>query len=235
MIIVVGGIKGGTGKTTIATNLTVMRAAAGKKVLLVDADEQKSTTKWVDIRQNDGISTPWTTIQLYGNNIWNQLNKLSVDYDDIIIDVGGRDTSSQRSCLLVADILLIPFKPRSFDVWTTGEVREMISQVTSVNTCLTTIALINQSDPRGTDNQEAITLIKECIPFASCLKEAIGNRKAFGNAASFGLSVSEMEIVDKKALQEMTKLYQHIFHFHSKSLKAAVELTQQAQELNLGY
>ena len=34
MIVVVGGTKGGTGKTTIATNLTVMRAATGKKVLL---------------------------------------------------------------------------------------------------------------------------------------------------------------------------------------------------------
>ncbi len=211
MIIVVGGIKGGTGKTTIATNLTVMRAATGKKVLLVDADEQKSTTKWADIRQNDGIPTTWTTIQLYGNNIWNQLKKLSSDYDDIIIDVGGRDTSSQRSCLLVADILLIPFKPRSFDVWTTGEARDMISQVASVNTNLKTMTVINQSDPRGTDNQEAITLIKECIPFALCLDKVIGNRKAFGNAASFGLSVSEMEIVDKKAVQEMTKLYECVF------------------------
>ena len=211
MIIVIGGIKGGTGKTTIATNLTVMRSAIGKKVLLVDTDEQKSSSKWADIRQNDGIPTARTTIQLYGNNIWTQLRKLATDYDDIIVDVGGRDTASQRSCLMAADILLLPFKPRSFDVWTIGEARDMINQVGSINSNMKTMAVINQSDPRGTDNEEAISLIKECIPFANCLKNFIGNRKAFGNAGTFGLGVSEMEIVDKKAVQEMEKLYENIF------------------------
>ena len=36
MIITVGGTKGGGGKTTIATNLAVMRARTGKDVLLID-------------------------------------------------------------------------------------------------------------------------------------------------------------------------------------------------------
>ena len=35
MIITVGGIKGGSGKTTIATNLAVLRAQSGRDLLLV--------------------------------------------------------------------------------------------------------------------------------------------------------------------------------------------------------
>ena len=42
MILVVGGTKGGSGKTMLATSLCVMRAAEGRDVLLIDADEQGS-------------------------------------------------------------------------------------------------------------------------------------------------------------------------------------------------
>ena len=37
MIITVGGIKGGSGKSTVATNLVVLRSLEGRDVLLVDA------------------------------------------------------------------------------------------------------------------------------------------------------------------------------------------------------
>jgi chromosome partitioning protein len=75
MIIVVGGIKGGSGKTTLATNLTVMRAREGKKVLLVDAGEQRSASDWADQREGLGIKTDWLTIQLAGKGIYAQLQR----------------------------------------------------------------------------------------------------------------------------------------------------------------
>ena len=50
MIVVCGGIKGGGGKTTIATNLAVMRSQAGKDVLSVDADEQDSASDFALVR-----------------------------------------------------------------------------------------------------------------------------------------------------------------------------------------
>ena len=46
MIILIGGEKGGTGKTTLATNLAAMRALAGHDVLLVDTDRQGSAAAW---------------------------------------------------------------------------------------------------------------------------------------------------------------------------------------------
>ena len=44
MIYTIGGIKGGSGKTTIATNLAIWLAQKETDVLLVDADEQETAT-----------------------------------------------------------------------------------------------------------------------------------------------------------------------------------------------
>ena len=50
MIVLIGGEKGGTGKTTLATNLAQMRAARGHDVLLVDTDKQESASSWASLR-----------------------------------------------------------------------------------------------------------------------------------------------------------------------------------------
>src|ERR1700683_2160942 len=69
MILVVGGIKGGSGKTTIATNLAVMRSCSEGRVLLIDADEQKSATQWSSQREEKVTPTEFPTIELSGKNL----------------------------------------------------------------------------------------------------------------------------------------------------------------------
>jgi len=208
-ILAIGGIKGGSGKTTLATNLAVMRSK-NHKVLLVDADEQRSTSKWAAQRDVLGIPTDWSTIQLFGKTLHTQIQRLGADYDDVIIDVGGRDTTSQRSALAIADMYLMPFRPRSLDVWTLAEVKVLLSDMSPVNPSLQAYAILNQADSTGTDNQEATEILKECEEIR-CLDMPITMRKAFGNAASNGLGVAEMSKRDLKAIQEMTMLYDFLY------------------------
>lgn len=217
MIVVIGGIKGGTGKTTIATNLTVIRSSIGKKVLLVDADEQKSASSWSQQREVEGIETKWTTIQLSGSSVRSQIPKLAKDYDDVIIDVGGRDTTTQRSALIIADVYIIPFQPRSLDIWTLGSVKTLITELSVFNQSLKSYALINRGDSIGIDNQDAIDILKEC-PNLVCLPFIIGQRKAFANAATDGLGVTEMKIQDKKAVSEIHALHSYIYQNHCKNM-----------------
>mgnify|MGYP000305301879 CR=1 FL=1 len=211
MITVIGGHKGGAGKTTLATNLTVLRSASGYKVLLVDADEQRSSSDWAEQRESFGIETSWSTIQLAGKSIFSQIQRLGADFDDVIIDVGGRDTTSQRSALTVADLFVVPFKPRSLDIWTIGAVKAMINEVKAVNPGLKCIAIINQADSRGQDNEDAIQALKECEEM-TCLSFTIGHRKAFANAAALGLGVTELKTgQDKKAVEEISMFYDWIY------------------------
>lgn len=214
MIVVVGGIKGGSGKTTLATNLTVLRSEE-KKILLVDADEQRSSSDWADQREALGIETKWSTIQLAGKSIYAQLQRMRNDYQDIIIDVGGRDTTSQRSALTIADVFLVPFKPRSLDIWTIGSVKSMISEIKTVNPQMKAYAVINQADAQGKDNKDSLEVLESC-PDLYCLKVSVGQRKAFANAAADGLGVIELKPQDKKAIQEMIDLYQVIYNYSGK-------------------
>ena len=209
MIVVVGGVKGGTGKTTLATNLVVMRAK-DKKVLLVDADEQRSASTWVQQRIYENIPTSWTTIQLTGVMLRDQIHKMKGDYDDIVIDVGGRETASLRASAVIADIYLVPFQPRSLDIWTIGNVKSIITDGKCYNPDMKAYAVINRADCVGFDNKDAIDILKNCDTLR-CLSFVIGQRKAFANASSNGLGVIEMKNPDKKAVKEMTALYNHLY------------------------
>lgn len=212
-IIVVGGIKGGSGKTTLSTNLAVVRSLEkGNKVLLVDADEQRSACDWAEHRESLGIPTPWTTISLLGASVRNQLMKMAKDYDDIIIDTGGRDTTSQRSALTMADLFLIPFQPRSLDVWTLGSVSSLVNEIKTVNPNLKAFAVLNRGDVQGSDNSGAAEILKEKESEGIFyLTETVCQRKAFANAIAEGLGVVELKIPDKKAIAEIKQLCKALF------------------------
>lgn len=209
-VITVGGTKGGVGKTTIATNLAVMRSAEGLDVLLIDGDDQESATDFASIRAEVKGSTGYTAIKLTGSAIRDQGLKLVDKYDDIIIDVGGRDTTSQRAALVISDIALVPFAPRSFDIWTQSKVERLIEECKTVNSKLKTLTFLNKADVSGNDNVEAAEALKESSVL-TYLDFPIVLRKSFANASSDGCAVTERKPIDKKAIEEIQALYRHIF------------------------
>ncbi len=162
MIIVCGGIKGGSGKTTAAINLSIIRALAGYDVLLVDADDQETATDFTMLRnERSGDQAGYTSTRLHDDAVRTEVKRFGAKYDDIIIDTGGRDTSSQRAALAIADILLVPFIPRSFDVWTLEKVEKLLSLIRTVNPELQAYLFLNRADASGQDNTEAAEMLRE--------------------------------------------------------------------------
>jgi chromosome partitioning protein len=211
MIIAVGGIKGGSGKTTVATNLAVIRASHGSDVLLIDADDQETASDFTVLRDERGEgSARYTSIKLTGAAVRTQTLRLLDKYQDIVIDTGGRDTSSQRAALSVAGILLVPFVPRSFDIWTLEKLGALITEMQPANPTLKAYTFLNRADPRGQDNDDAAQALKEtaALEYAGI---ALGSRKAFSNAAAQGLAVTELKPGDPKAVEEVMMLYRYVF------------------------
>jgi len=213
MIFTVGGIKGGTGKTTVSTNLAVWLARQGSDVLLVDADEQESAsdfTAWRDETHKGELG--YTLVQLTGGAVRRQIEQLRPKYDHIVIDTGGRDTSSQRAALFVSDVYLLPFAPRSYEIWTLSKVLALLGEVQpSRATPLQVYSFLNKADTRGVDNGEATEVLRDNadLNYVDC---PVVNRKAFATAASRGLSVFETFPQDEKAIAELEALFRHITH-----------------------
>lgn len=215
MIYVIGGIKGGSGKTTVATNLAVALVKSGRDVLLVDADDQETATDFSAWRnERTQGSAGYTSVQLTGQAARDELKRLASKYEDVVIDTGGRDTTSQRAALSVADVYLVPFNPRSFDVWTMEKVARLIHEIQTINPTLQAYAFLNRADPRGSDNDDAAEVLKDSDAL-HYLDTPLGNRKAYSNAAAQGMGVMELQPEDKKATAEFQALYNIITNVNS--------------------
>ena len=91
MIILIGGEKGGSGKSCLAQNLAVYLQQKNHDILLLDADPQGTTTDWVKERDANQDLRNIPSVQAAGN-IRQVLEDLSKRYQDIIIDAGGQDS-----------------------------------------------------------------------------------------------------------------------------------------------
>lgn len=210
MILVVGHVKGGVGKTTLALNLTIARAAAGHDVLLVDGDEQGTALLFTDLRTATLGSPGYTAVRLQGPALRTQVRQLALKYDDILIDVGGRDTGSLRAALTVAQTLLIPVQPRSFDIWAVDQMMALVTEAHAVNPDVRALAVLNAADAQGRDNQDAMEALKDTAGLA-ILPLTIGRRKAFPNAAAHGRAVTEATPRDAKAVAELNALVRALY------------------------
>lgn len=209
MIYTLGGIKGGSGKSTVATNLVILLAKAGRNVLLIDADDQETSTDFTTLREErTNNEAGYTAKQLAGTSVLKEVPELAKLHQDIVIDTGGRDTDSQRAALTVSDVYLVPFRPRSFDVWTLEPVQTLVEQARTINPKLKAFVFINMADPRGEENLEAAEFLQqsESLDF---INASLGQRKAFSNAAANGMGVVELK-GDEKAANEFRALYNHI-------------------------
>ncbi len=209
-ILVVGGIKGGIGKSTLAANLAVLAARADNDVLLIDADPQETTATWAAARaDHTGRLAPVTTVTIIGKQIRDELKRLTDKYQTIVVDAGARDTTTQRAALSVANVVLLPFPPRGPDLWTLDSVAQTVSEVRTINDGLRAFAFVNRADPIGSDNAEAEAAFAEHAEIIEAAPIRIGNRKGIAVAHLMGLAAVEAQRLDAKAVAELDALFQY--------------------------
>jgi chromosome partitioning protein len=213
MIILIGGEKGGTGKTTLATNLAAMRALAGRDVLLIDTDPQGSANYWAQSRDELGIIPRVACVQKFGKGLSAEVRDLSRRYQDIIIDAGGRDSVELRSSMVVACKVYIPIQPSQFDIWTLNQMDGLVETAKGFNASLQARVIISRSstNPSVHESDDAVEILND-FSNLNLANTGVKDRIAYRKAASGGLSVAELKPRDAKAAEEMDGLYREVFN-----------------------
>ncbi|MCL2312038.1 MAG: AAA family ATPase [Firmicutes bacterium] len=212
MIVLIGGEKGGPGKTTIATNLAAMRTSEIEDVLLIDTDKQPTSSYWCSLREDKGIMPRVSSIQKYDKAVRTEILELKRKYTDIIIDAGGRDSPELRGALLVCDKAIFPLRPSQFDLWTLGRLHSLVETASEINEKLKAFVVINQASPNpAVKEADEMRAFLDEFDNIKMLNTVICERISFRRSALHGMAVSEYKPEDTKAVEEMTNLYKEIF------------------------
>jgi chromosome partitioning protein len=212
-IVLFGGEKGGTGKTTLATNMAAMLALQGKDVLLLDTDRQGTASFWATVREDTDVEPRIACVQKFGKGLASQVRDLATRYDEIVIDAGGRDSMELRYSLGVCDRAYVPVQPFQFDIWTIRQMDELVEMAQGLNDKLEAFIVLNRvsTNPAVREDQDTRDFFQqENFQNMTMVESVLRDRIAFRKSARDGLSVQEWK-QDKKATDEITQLFEEVY------------------------
>ncbi len=179
--ILVANAKGGSGKTTLATNLAGYLATTQANVMLTDLDRQQSATQWLKRRPADApviLSTQHTGKQT------NTLDWMVTDSP-----AGLRD-EKLADAVKDADMVIVPIQPSAFDIGAAADFLDVLMQEKAVRKNKTFVALVGSRVNSRTN--AAVGLAEFMGDTGFPVLAYLRNSQVYTAAAEQGLSIFEL-------------------------------------------
>lgn len=190
--------KGGTGKSTVATNLATALHRQGQRVVLLDCDPQGTARDWRDASP-EGADLPPVLGVDRPQMLASSLNGINAEI--AIIDSPAKAESMSAAIVRVSHVALLVIQPSGADLWASGAAVKLIEAKRDMGGEINAAFLVNRTS--GATKLSKLVKSGEWNTYEGIdkLDASIGNRAVFATAMTDGLSV--LDYADAKAKEEI--------------------------------
>lgn len=186
--ILVANPKGGSGKTTLATNLAGYLARQNQRVVMWDLDQQKSSLNWLALRSPElpaitrlGLERSETSQRVMEENDWLVL--------DSPAGIRGKNLSH---ALKLAHKIIVPVQPSVFDMVATRDFIDRLMEEKTINKHKAFIGIVGMRvDPR---TRAASTLEQFLLQYNLPILTYLRDTMVYVNSAFNGKSIFDLPL-----------------------------------------
>ena len=180
--ILIANSKGGSGKTTLATNLAGYFATQGASVMLSDLDRQQSSTQWIARRPAD-------IAIIHPHSARSKAQNISPDW--LITDSpAGLREDKLSDAVKQADCIIVPIQPSAFDIGATRDFLDILAEEKAIRKNKTFVALVGMRVNVRTNAAVGLAEFMQQTGFP--VLTYLRNAQVYALAAEQGLSLFDM-------------------------------------------
>ena len=180
--ILIANSKGGSGKTTLATNLAGYFATQGASVVLSDLDRQQSSTQWIARRPAD-------IAIIHPHSSRSKAQNISPDW--LITDSpAGLREDKLSDAVKQADCIIVPIQPSAFDIGATRDFLDILAEEKAIRKNKTFVALVGMRVNVRTNAAVGLAEFMQQTGFP--VLTYLRNAQVYALAAEQGLSLFDM-------------------------------------------
>jgi chromosome partitioning protein len=188
MIISIVSLKGGSGKTTTTMHLAAC-AARTSPVVVIDADEERSASRWA---AHAGDDMPFKVIPAERDRLAQQARALTKESLTVLIDTPPNNREILTRTAMLADMVVVPVKPTGLDVDRLRPTLELLRDVEATKGELDVAILLTHWDRRRVLAREALEALEGFPVLEARVRDLTRYEQAFGAAPSFLLEYGDV-------------------------------------------
>ena len=184
--------KGGSGKTTLAVHLAAAATTAGKIACIVDTDPQATAAAWSDWRtgaEPEVITSPHARLA----KTLGDAARLGAEV--ILIDTPPHADAAAREAVRLADLILIPTRPRGFDLHAIQTTAELVKHADKP-----AFVVFNATPARGVQLFADASALVSNLGLKVC-PVTFADRAAFHHSTTAGKVAAEVDPNGKAAAE----------------------------------